>query len=278
MWMARRDGVGRGFVEIRSVLLATTALTSAFAIVSTGAGAATTSFINSYGSTSAPSSIDGAFDISSFLNQEALAGQQVTINSATVQVYGYSAPNNSYTQTYLGQYVAGYAAQTGYAVGYYYYSCGWGDTCQGTYYYSYTYYVPVYGSAYNVTQGDLQVDSVLVDFGSQQLSANDSHPNTYAYSNSYYASFYTTIGNDFGTVSDSAPLGSVGLADLMNNSVLQYVLNTQLGQFSGLNVELDLTFTATATPLPAALPLFATGLGGLGLLGWRRRRKVQGVA
>jgi hypothetical protein len=29
----------------------------------------------------------------------------------------------------------------------------------------------------------------------------------------------------------------------------------------------------SATPLPAALPLFATGLGGLGLLGWRRKRK-----
>ncbi len=28
-----------------------------------------------------------------------------------------------------------------------------------------------------------------------------------------------------------------------------------------------------ATPLPAALPLFATGLGGLGLLGWHRKRK-----
>jgi len=28
-----------------------------------------------------------------------------------------------------------------------------------------------------------------------------------------------------------------------------------------------------ATPLPAALPLFATGLGALGLFGWRRKRK-----
>jgi outer membrane lipase/esterase len=28
------------------------------------------------------------------------------------------------------------------------------------------------------------------------------------------------------------------------------------------------------TPLPAALPLFASGLAGLGLLGWRRKRKV----
>ena len=34
------------------------------------------------------------------------------------------------------------------------------------------------------------------------------------------------------------------------------------------------TWSAVAeTPLPAALPLFATGLGAMGLLGWRRKRK-----
>jgi hypothetical protein len=32
------------------------------------------------------------------------------------------------------------------------------------------------------------------------------------------------------------------------------------------------------TPLPAALPLFATGLGALGLLGWRRKKKAAAVA
>jgi hypothetical protein len=41
---------------------------------------------------------------------------------------------------------------------------------------------------------------------------------------------------------------------------------------SDLGVTL-ITGTA-ATPLPAALPLFATGLGALGLLGWRRKRKA----
>jgi hypothetical protein len=38
------------------------------------------------------------------------------------------------------------------------------------------------------------------------------------------------------------------------------------------------TVTVNQTPLPAALPLFATGIGGLGLLGWRRKRKAQADA
>jgi hypothetical protein len=46
-----------------------------------------------------------------------------------------------------------------------------------------------------------------------------------------------------------------------------------------LNGSLIFTFTPTATtPLPATLPLLATGIGGLGLLGWRRKRKAQAVA
>ena len=38
------------------------------------------------------------------------------------------------------------------------------------------------------------------------------------------------------------------------------------------SAQLELEFSAQ-TPLPAALPLFASGLGALGLLGWRRKRK-----
>jgi len=36
--------------------------------------------------------------------------------------------------------------------------------------------------------------------------------------------------------------------------------------------------TAPAVPLPATLPLFASGIGGLGLLGWRRKRRTRVVA
>jgi hypothetical protein len=38
------------------------------------------------------------------------------------------------------------------------------------------------------------------------------------------------------------------------------------------------TYSGPATPIPATLPLFATGLGGLGLLGWRRKWKAQATA
>jgi hypothetical protein len=36
----------------------------------------------------------------------------------------------------------------------------------------------------------------------------------------------------------------------------------------------SIVVTPTATPLPAALPLFASGLGVMGLFGWRRKRKA----
>ncbi|HEY6024802.1 MAG TPA: hypothetical protein VIV34_11590 [Pseudolabrys sp.] len=39
----------------------------------------------------------------------------------------------------------------------------------------------------------------------------------------------------------------------------------------------DINISVNQTPLPAALPLFATGLGGLGLLGWRRKKKAVAV-
>ena len=47
------------------------------------------------------------------------------------------------------------------------------------------------------------------------------------------------------------------------------------GQGAVQRFELDVV---TSTPLPAALPLFATGLGALGLFGWRRKKKAAALA
>jgi hypothetical protein len=70
--------------------------------------------------------------------------------------------------------------------------------------------------------------------------------------------------------------GTVGCADVSWEITTGTLVQTaDIGVPAG-----DVIATAentTVTPLPAALPLFATGLGGLGLLSWRRKRKTQAV-
>ncbi len=51
-----------------------------------------------------------------------------------------------------------------------------------------------------------------------------------------------------------------------NGTVYCDIVNFQIA-------ERDVTEQQLATPLPAALPLFVTGLGAMGLFGWRRNRK-----
>ena len=48
--------------------------------------------------------------------------------------------------------------------------------------------------------------------------------------------------------------------------------------FDILNAATGEVVEPVASAPPGALPLFATGLGALGLLGWRRKRKAQAVA
>ena len=73
--------------------------------------------------------------------------------------------------------------------------------------------------------------------------------------------------------------GSFTYTPKPNSTVTEFFtyhdFDSTLGGISdSATVEIDFT----ATPLPATLPLFATGIGGLGLLGWRRNRKAQAVA
>jgi len=52
-----------------------------------------------------------------------------------------------------------------------------------------------------------------------------------------------------------------------------------IGQYLGLVPGTLYAFSdLSEVPLPTTLPLFATGIGGLGLLGWRRKRKVRAAA
>jgi hypothetical protein len=51
------------------------------------------------------------------------------------------------------------------------------------------------------------------------------------------------------------------------------------GDSSDMQIVSGATINAPSpVPLPGALPLLATGLGALGLLGWRRKRKTAAIA
>jgi hypothetical protein len=70
-----------------------------------------------------------------------------------------------------------------------------------------------------------------------------------------------------GAPSDFSDLDDAFL--LANEVDMAFNGGIQVSTFGQQNLEIPVS----TTPLPGALPLFATGLGAMGLLGWRRNRK-----
>jgi hypothetical protein len=95
------------------------------------------------------------------------------------------------------------------------------------------------------------------------------------------------VTNSLGTFTDSfAAKGSKFSITFSGTDVANSTLGNGVLMFGGVDTTKGLFGDATpvggpdtpATPIPGALPLFVSGLGGLGLLGWRRKRKAQAVA
>jgi hypothetical protein len=78
----------------------------------------------------------------------------------------------------------------------------------------------------------------------------------------------TTLRIDLADTTFSCPSPSCAHNDSFNIA----------GTFTLLNGPIGIGNDGIATPIPAALPLFASGLGVLGLLGWRRKRKAVALA
>ena len=93
--------------------------------------------------------------------------------------------------------------------------------------------------------------------------------------------------NVFDANSTTAIPGALGFVSMGDNGQLTIDLTTALATGGALYLyigevgnngevaasSISVSDTPGTTPLPAALPLFATGLGAFGLLGWRRKRK-----
>ena len=90
-----------------------------------------------------------------------------------------------------------------------------------------------------------------------------------------------TFSVNVATVTGGTPVNAWTLETLDFTATGASSVISLLGNGSGGNqdyigldtVSLNSIATAT-TPLPAALPLFAGGLAGMGLFGWRRKRKI----
>jgi uncharacterized protein (TIGR03118 family) len=111
--------------------------------------------------------------------------------------------------------------------------------------------------------------------------ANDLLVGNFSYDHSFISAFDPGTGSFKGMI-------QIATGDISPGGLWSLVFGTGMGSAGspntlyftdGINSEMDGLFGAIdPVPLPAALPLFATGIGALGLLGWRRKRKAQAVA
>ena len=65
----------------------------------------------------------------------------------------------------------------------------------------------------------------------------------------------------------------INLTLLAGLNIVQLSFNEKISGGDGFAFDYATT-SSVVTPLPTTLPLFATGLAGLGLLGWRRKKKA----
>lgn len=130
----------------------------------------------------------------------------------------------------------------------------------------------------NLTGVEWQLTSISFATVDASFSAN---LNTISFSASLNdtASF---LGNPFNASATFDQAGSapfIGVGTFGAGLVLTVACNENCSG-EGWSGNLSLTYTydpasQNAVPLPAALPLFASGAAGLGLLAWRKRRKKK---
>ena len=82
-------------------------------------------------------------------------------------------------------------------------------------------------------------------------------------------SFHSSVPGPGGSLLSTTPAGDLTVLNMFTGSPTGATATAPPGTWSG-----PISDEFSVVPLPAALPLFATGLGVLGLVGRRRRKKV----
>ena len=133
--------------------------------------------------------------------------------------------------------------------------------------------IPLRGTLYiDVTIGSVITSNLIIPGGLfSPLNIIDSQ-----YSEPYAPGWLYQL-NLRNAAGDMGYVDFIVLGDLSDILIANTYISIDQGEFDTAGppyfVPFGLTGYIQATPLPAALPLFATGVGGLGLLGWRKKRK-----
>ena len=134
-------------------------------------------------------------------------------------------------------------------------------------------------SVSGITQTQLNELGFLMSYGNAHISTTDvSAAAQLAIWWVEYGKTHLDFSNNSAAITLAGTLynDALGFANTPG-SVTQYVPDTS-NQSLGNGQTTGGGGTVPSTPLPAALPLFASGLGALGLLGWRRKRKNAALA
>jgi hypothetical protein len=143
-------------------------------------------------------------------------------------------------------------------------------------------------AAYDLTNVGFSHNTLIPDFSGPPFAIQTIYNGTLTLSGGGNG----LIGSYTGTfqLNDTATGGTINLdvIDLIGSGVLAGVTGSGTafgtvvfnspGPPTNFDGTFDVTVNATLTPLPAAHPLFASGLGAMGLLGWRRKRKDAALA
>lgn len=141
------------------------------------------------------------------------------------------------------------------------------DTVNSAYFGSGEFTTDSGGSPFAVMAISGFVNGSVVITGLSGLAGADAKLYYPASTNPLTGSFVTNGGISFST----STLGDFNI--YYSNSTYLLAQSSPCGLADCFNGD-PIRFTVTETPLPAALPLFASGAAALGLLAWRRRRKV----
>ena len=91
---------------------------------------------------------------------------------------------------------------------------------------------------------------------------------------------YNTSGTQIASIFAGNVYGEVALSIIRTNSDISYILaggtvSTTVSIIDLLEFNRIIPPQQAAVPLPAALPLYGTGLAIMGFIGWRRKRKAS---